>query len=95
MRFKVVDLKALHGVGGVAGTLIKVETDPWVSLTERQVGFIVPKHRFNTVGVVSLGGIVQPGWDGNIIVTMLLREELCIPAREKVAHLVVFTEAGG
>ncbi len=93
MRFREVDLVSMDAAGAPVGGLLQVRTQPHVSLTEEQVGFITGKHRFNLKGVICLGGIVHSGWAGNLTVELMpQRKPLSVKAGEKVAHLVVLTE---
>ncbi len=93
MRFEVVKLIATKAAGPfLKGELLQVGTNPRVALGMDQIGIIISSHRFNDDGVVCLGGIVHPGWQGSLTVELMSRGDLSVEKGDKVAHLVIFTE---
>ena len=94
MIVRVFDLHALEDLIVTSNEqlpvfkLVKAEE---VSLSEEEIGIILPVSTLQRQGVVYSGGWIRPGWSGQVVIEMCVMRECVIRKGDAIAHVIVFS----
>ena len=85
-----LDLYSSIDVNIEVGSIKKVDTGICISLPENSYGSIRDKSLLTSKGLLTLGGVIDSDYTGEIIVIMTsLVESIKIKKRQKIAQLIV------
>lgn len=64
-----------------------------VSMSEKQIGLLLPSTALNMRGAIFVGGEVRPDWVGHILIELHVWKPVLIKKDDIVAHLWVFEDS--
>lgn len=86
-----LDLCAVDEVTLASGVPVKVGTGISMAIPEGYVGLIWDKSSIGSLGVKVLGGVIDAGYRGEVIVCLinLTNETITFPAGKKIAQIII------
>lgn len=86
-----LDLLSIEDVLLLPGIPTKIRTGVSIEIPTGYVGLIWDKSSIGSLGIKTLGGVIDSDYRGEVIVTLinLTNTEITFPAKKKIAQIVV------
>jgi dUTP pyrophosphatase len=86
-----LDLLSIEDITLLSGMPTKIRTGVSIEIPTGYVGLIWDKSSIGSLGIKTLGGVIDSDYRGEVIVTLinLTNSELSFPAKKKIAQLII------
>ena len=91
MKARIINITSASDVKVKASTgTVIIRSNEHLDLKPNEVGQLEGKRKHHHQGVFMQGGIINPGWSGNLMIEFLITGEVDIKKGDKIAHAIIF-----